>query len=286
MSLRASATFFCASQQLSRCQTVLPRLTALRRRQPVLARGGRKADGGGGDKAARPRRDKVDFLIPGHPPLRTAHVTQRMLNSMLIQIGAVGFEMADGRVSQDLEDLPEGGTVTVVMSPEIEISTAKQLRNLQASFDNSTRAKELEFEAFLRALASMENVSVPLTTLQTSPFKGVDGQDCVQLDAAIQAGQTLYLGEMKRVLSEVSVVNLNSKLGKIREALSIAASPDLAAALQGVNEVKLFLGGEVLRAGLPMHKMVDIAAARGMSLVLPSGQGLGLVASAAPAVKL
>ena len=77
-----------------------------------------------------------------------------------------------------------------------------------------------------------------------------------------------------------------SLLPLCRVALRGGASPGLAAALQGVTEAKLFLGGEMMRAGLTVQEMVDWAAEVGMSVVLPSGQGLGLVADAAPAVQL
>ena len=43
-------------------------------------------------------------------------------------------------------------------------------------------------------------------------------QDYVQLDAAIRAGKVLYVGEVKRVLGETSVVDLECKLLKIRWA--------------------------------------------------------------------
>lgn len=71
-----------------------------------------------------------------------------------------------------------------------------------------------------------------------------------------------------------------------RRALNSGASPDLAAALQGVTQAKLFLGGEVVRVGLSEGQIVELAAAEGISVVMPSGAGLGLVAGAAPAVQL
>ena len=72
-----------------------------------------------------------------------------------------------------------------------------------------------------------------------------------------------------------------------RAALTRGASPDLAAALQGVTDVKLLLGGEVVRAGMMVQRMVDLAAEARMSVVLPSGQGLGLMGpTPAPTVQL
>lgn len=68
-------------------------------------------------------------------------------------------------------------------------------------------------------------------------------------------------------------------------ACQYGVSPDLAAALHGVTRVKLFLAGEAVRAGLTVEALVNLAAAAGASVVLPSGQGLGVV-SAAPAMEL
>lgn len=63
-------------------------------------------------------------------------------------------------------------------------------------------------------------------------------------------------------------------------------SPDLAAALQGVTHVKLFLGGDAVRQGLAVQELAEAAAVVGASLVLPSGQALGLASEPAPAVRL
>ena len=74
-------------------------------------------------------------------------------------------------------------------------------------------------------------------------------------------------------------------LSLCRGALQRGLSPDLAAALQGVAHLQLFLAGEVVQAGLSLEELADLAATAGMSLVLPSGQALGVV-SAAPPVPL
>ena len=76
-----------------------------------------------------------------------------------------------------------------------------------------------------------------------------------------------------------------SRASLCRLAVSSGTSPDLAAALHGVTQIKLFLAGEGVRAGLPVEELAKLAAAVNMGLVLPSGQGLGLV-GAAPAVPL
>ena len=69
-------------------------------------------------------------------------------------------------------------------------------------------------------------------------------------------------------------------------ALKRGSSPELAAALQGASHVKLFLGGEVVQPGLPLQQLLDQATALDKSVVLPSGQGLGMVGAGAPAVPL
>lgn len=69
-------------------------------------------------------------------------------------------------------------------------------------------------------------------------------------------------------------------------AIRIGALPSLAAALEGVTDVQLFLGGERVRAGLTVRQLAELAAAHDMSVVLPRGQGLALVGCAAPDVPL
>ena len=67
-----------------------------------------------------------------------------------------------------------------------------------------------------------------------------------------------------------------------------STSPDLAAALCGVRNVKLFVGADVVQAGLTVQHIVALAADMNMSVVMPTGQGQGLslVGPAAPAVQL
>ena len=61
-----------------------------------------------------------------------------------------------------------------------------------------------------------------------------------------------------------------------RKALRDGTSPDLSAALAGVSQTKLFLGGEVVPSGLTAQEMFKRAALAHMTLVLPTGQGQGL----------
>lgn len=60
--------------------------------------------------------------------------------------------------------------------------------------------------------------------------------------------------------------------------------PALAAAVEGVTKVKLFLGGDMVRPGLTVQQLAEQAALVGVTLVLPSGQALGLASEPAPAV--
>jgi hypothetical protein len=72
-----------------------------------------------------------------------------------------------------------------------------------------------------------------------------------------------------------------------RAALTRGASPDLAAALDGVTHAKLFLAGEEV-ADQTVQQLLDTSAFLKMIVVLPVGQGrgLGLTGPAAPALKL
>jgi hypothetical protein len=73
-------------------------------------------------------------------------------------------------------------------------------------------------------------------------------------------------------------------------ALTRGASPDLAAALDGVMHAKLFLGGEAVQASprVTLQEVLDLAADAHIGVLLPAGQGqvLCLVGPTAPAVKL
>ena len=168
-----------------------------------------------------------------------------------------------------------------------------------------------------RAACAPSSVSVPVP--RPPPLAA---QDYVQLDAAVVVGDTVYVGEFKSVLGEAAVGDVGSKLVKIRwgrraacrpaggyvqaiarsrglprtqgmkrspppcrGAVQRGRSPDLAAALQGVAHVKLFLCGEAVRPGLAVQELAEQAALVGASLVLPSGQAW-LSSEPAPAVRL
>lgn len=83
------------------------------------------AGGGGGGGAAQQWREEVTFTLPGQPiPLCCAHVTQRDMDSLFNKLGALGFEMEDGRLSQRLEDLPtEGAAVALVLPSHPPLAT-------------------------------------------------------------------------------------------------------------------------------------------------------------------
>jgi hypothetical protein len=71
-----------------------------------------------------------------------------------------------------------------------------------------------------------------------------------------------------------------------RNALKCGTPPELTAALPGVTEVKLFLGGRVVCGRLTKQELVDLAAAAGMSVVLPTAQGLEILGAGIPAAPL
>lgn len=86
------------------------------------ATGGEAARGRGGS-GGQPRRERVAFADPRGSTLTAVHVTQRDLDSLLSKLNALGFELEGGELSQRLEDLPEGGTVTLVLPEEPPLAT-------------------------------------------------------------------------------------------------------------------------------------------------------------------
>lgn len=85
------------------------------RLQAAASGGGTTGSGAG----RRQRREKVTFWVPNQGLLPFVHVTQRTLDDILKTLGAVGFEVASGACSRELEYLPEGGTVRVVLVSEL-----------------------------------------------------------------------------------------------------------------------------------------------------------------------
>ena len=85
--------------------------------QPAAGAEGPSSSGrGGGGKPWR--SESVNFVVPEEGVLKTinrTHLTQDNLENIIFQLGAVGFLVAGGAVSQQLEDLPDGGTVKLVM---------------------------------------------------------------------------------------------------------------------------------------------------------------------------
>lgn len=176
-----------------------------------------------------------------------------------------------------MEDLPEGGTVELVVpaSP----TDAQQLRNMQGLLDNDVLAQEQQVAAHMRLCASAENAGCDIINLKSEPYKRADGQDYVQMDAAVVAGGTLYLAECKRMVEEDNIANLLLKQVRIRSALLCGTSPDLAAALRGVTHVKLFLAGQGVCAGQSLERLAELTAAAGVGLLLPTAEGLDLVSA-------
>ncbi|KAI7841203.1 hypothetical protein COHA_005168 [Chlorella ohadii] len=208
------------------------------------------------------------------------HVTQRHLHAIMETTGTVGFELADGSISRRKKDLPEGGAVKLVLPAEHP--WAIQQRKLEQARDSAVLAEELGIGAYLQQLASTENAGCPVTMLQTEPFTDAQGEKYEQFVAAVVAGGTLYVAELKRVLDEESVRDAFLKLIRIRRAHRGSGSPDLAAALQGVTQTKMFLVGERVEEGEEGQLLIDMAREGGMSVLLPSGQGLELVVNAPP----
>lgn len=99
----------CSSQP-QRCRRVS---TA----QPAASGEGASSRGDGGGRRTRARRESVTSLVPQQGEYHRSEVTQRGLYSILRKFGALGFEVAGGAISQQLEDLPEGGTVKLVVLP-------------------------------------------------------------------------------------------------------------------------------------------------------------------------
>lgn len=132
--MRQAAACGFSGQPLSRCAALPSRAVLLaavrhRRHAAQAAQAGGQGAGGG---AVQPRRESVTFVVPGRADpdrthlMRATHVTRRSLRSILDKTGALGFKMDDGSFSDQLEDLPEGGTVQLFMPPHW--STAEQVR--------------------------------------------------------------------------------------------------------------------------------------------------------------
>ncbi len=56
--------------------------------------------------------------------------------------------------------------------------------------------------------------------------------------------------------------------------------------LEGVTAVKLFLGGQAVQAGLSKEELIESAEERGVSVVLPSDNGLEVAGTLMPALPL
>ncbi len=82
---------------------------------------GGEAGGSGGGR--RLRREQVDFVVSGNGAMPFAHVSQGDLDNILTVYGACGFVTANGRISRMLEDLPEGGTVKLVLPEDPPLTT-------------------------------------------------------------------------------------------------------------------------------------------------------------------
>lgn len=81
------------------------------------------AGGYSGGPTQRAGRDRVDFIVPDEPTLRAMHVDQRTLDNVLSVYGALGFVVGNGLCSSQVEDLPEGGAVHLVLPGKPRLAT-------------------------------------------------------------------------------------------------------------------------------------------------------------------
>ena len=99
-----------------------PQRQRSRRRVVLQAARGGGGGGGSGGGGGRPRCERVTFVVPGQGEVPFMHVTQSHLDHFLTVSRALGFEL-DGWVSRDVEDLPPGGTVTLVLLEDPLLTT-------------------------------------------------------------------------------------------------------------------------------------------------------------------
>ncbi|KAL4420357.1 hypothetical protein ABPG77_006164 [Micractinium sp. CCAP 211/92] len=249
-----------------------------RRAQPVAA-GAEERAGGGSSAAATPAsstatepvREVVTFVQYDGTPVCVEQLTQGKLDFLLGRYGARGFFTADGSRSRAVSRLPEGGPVRLSYRWE------------EHAVSQGPTEQELEpLKAFVRCVACEENDNFVIP-LRAGPFEYPDGDEYMSMDFAFVAGGTVYVGHYQRELDETGVLDMyftHLALGRRH------ASPELADALEGVTAVKLFLGGDHVRAGLTVQAFVEKAAKRGISVVLPADNGLDVAGRAAPAMPL
>ncbi len=106
----------CLAAQAAPCRRIRRTQPPTRRMQPMLASAGHQAGGAG---PTEPCRKKVAFQQTGGCTLHVEHVTQAVLDWCLDEQGAVGFATADGFISADLADLPEGGRVRLMYMEDV-----------------------------------------------------------------------------------------------------------------------------------------------------------------------
>lgn len=87
--------------------------------------GGRRGDAAA--KQPREQRTDITFRVPGKAPRVFKRLTQADLEAFLQLRGADGFDAGDGKVSRRLGDLPQAGTVDLVLPEEPPIG--KQVCN-------------------------------------------------------------------------------------------------------------------------------------------------------------
>lgn len=117
-----------------------------RRWQPAKAAGEEAAGGAGGGRR-RQQREKVAIVLPGFSAAQEfQHVDQRSLDRILTVCGALGFTAPGISISGKVEDLPEGGTVTVVTPGEPPLGTQVRPARKPAGLLASQQARRLAFQ--------------------------------------------------------------------------------------------------------------------------------------------
>lgn len=120
---------------------------------PRAAAPARKKKGGGGGGGARQQREKIVFLDPLEGDTHTAiNINQNDLNNILSTLGALGFKKGEG-FSRRIDDLPEGGTVELVLprEPAMKAQVRARLARLTAERGDSLASKQARRSASLTA---------------------------------------------------------------------------------------------------------------------------------------
>ncbi|KAL4420356.1 hypothetical protein ABPG77_006163 [Micractinium sp. CCAP 211/92] len=241
-----------------------------------MAAGAEKQAGGGSRRSGagtgtEPVREAVTFVQYDGTPVCIEQLTQGKLDSLLKTYGARGFFTANGSRSRSLTKLPEGGRVRLSYRWEED-----------AVSQGPTEQEVEPLKAFVRSVACEENDNFVIP-LPAGPFEYPDGDEYLRMDFAFVAGDTVYVGHYQRELDEFGVLEMYHTHCSLRKR---HFSPELADVLEGVTAVKLFLGGQAVQAGLSKEELIESAEERGVSVVLPSDNGMEVAGTLMPALPL